>query len=136
MHRSMPSMFLLDCGLLGCMADAPPTDMLIDNKVFTEFKGAFTEQFVAQELISMGKKPYYWSNDRTPAEIDFIIQDKGVITPIEVKASTNVRSKSLAQFIKDNEGLKGLRLSLLPYCDQEWMENIPLYALRGLFSKS
>lgn len=129
-------MFLLDCGLLGCMADAPPTDMLIDNKVFTEFKGAFTEQFVAQELISMGKKPYYWSNDRTPAEIDFIIQDKGVITPIEVKASTNVRSKSLAQFIKDNEGLKGLRLSLLPYCDQEWMENIPLYALRGMFSKS
>lgn len=85
--------------------------MLVDNSVFTEFKGAFAEQFVAQELMSMGIKPYYWSNDRTPAEIDFVVQYDGRVLPIEVKASTNVRSKSLAQFIKNNEGLKGLRLS-------------------------
>lgn len=124
-------MFLLDCGLLGCMTDTTAADMLIDNKVFTEFKGAFAEQFVAQELVSMGVKPYYWSNDRTPAEIDFVIQHKGKVVPIEVKASTNVRSKSLAQFIKDNGGLKGLRLSLCQYIDQEWMENVPLYALSG-----
>lgn len=124
-------MFLLDCGLLGCMTDTTAADMIIDNKVFTEFKGAFAEQFVAQELVSMGVKPYYWSNDRTPAEIDFVIQHKGKVVPIEVKASTNVRSKSLAQFIKDNGGLKGLRLSLCQYIDQEWMENVPLYALSG-----
>ena len=124
-------MFLLDCGLLGCMTDTTAADMLIDNKVFTEFKGAFAEQFVAQELVSMGVKPYYWSNDRTPAEIDFVIQHNGKVVPIEVKASTNVRSKSLAQFIKDNGGLKGLRLSLCQYIDQEWMENVPLYALSG-----
>ena len=124
-------MFLLDCGLLGCMTDTTAADMLIDNKVFTEFKGAFSEQFVAQELVSMGVKPYYWSNDRTPAEIDFVIQHNGKVVPIEVKASTNVRSKSLAQFIKDNGGLKGLRLSLCQYIDQEWMENVPLYALSG-----
>ena len=124
-------MFLLDCGLLGCMTDTTAADMLIDNKVFTEFKGAFAEQFVAQELVSMGVKPYYWSNDRTPAEIDFVIQHKGKVVPIEVKASTNVRSKSLAQFVKDNGELKGLRLSLCQYIDQEWMENVPLYALSG-----
>ena len=124
-------MFLLDCGLLGCMTDTTAADMLIDNKVFTEFKGAFAEQFVAQELVSLGVKPYYWSNDRTPAEIDFVIQHKGKVVPIEVKASTNVRSKSLAQFIKDNGGLKGLRLSLCQYINQEWMENVPLYALSG-----
>ena len=129
-------MFLLDCGLLGCMADTAAADMLIDNKVFTEFKGAFAEQFVAQELVSMGAKPYYWSNDRTPAEIDFVIQHNGKIVPIEVKASTNVRSKSLAQFVKDNDGLKGLRLSLCQYIDQEWMENVPLYALRGWMNHS
>ena len=124
-------LFLLDCGLLACMADTAADQMLVDNKVFIEFKGAFTEQYVAQELVSMGIKPYYWSNDRTPAEIDFVVQQDGKAIPIEVKASTNVRSKSLAQFIKDNEELKGLRLSLCAYIDQSWMENIPLYALEG-----
>lgn len=128
-------LFLLDCGLLACMADTAADQMLVDNKVFIEFKGAFTEQYVAQELFSMGIKPYYWSNDRTPAEIDFVVQQDGKAIPIEVKASTNVRSKSLAQFIKDNEGLKGLRLSLCAYIDQSWMENIPLYALEGWMSR-
>lgn len=128
-------LFLLDCGLLACMADTAADQMLVDNKVFIEFKGAFTEQYVAQELVSMGIKPYYWSNDRTPAEIDFVVQQDGKAIPIEVKASTNVRSKSLAQFIKDNEGLKGLRLSLCSYIDQSWMENVPLYALEGWMSR-
>ena len=128
-------LFLLDCGLLACMADTAANQMLVDNKIFIEFKGAFTEQYVAQELVSMGFKPYYWSNDRTPAEIDFVVQQDGKAIPIEVKASTNVRSKSLAQFIKDNEGLKGLRLSLCSYIDQSWMENIPLYALEGWMSR-
>ena len=128
-------LFLLDCGLLACMADTAADQMLVDNKVFIEFKGAFTEQYVAQELFSMGIKPYYWSNDRTPAEIDFVVQQDGKAIPIEVKASTNVRSKSLAQFIKDNEGLKGLRLSLCSYIDQSWMENVPLYALEGWMSR-
>ena len=128
-------LFLLDCGLLACMADTAADQMLVDNKVFIEFKGAFTEQYVAQELVSMGIKPYYWSNDRTPAEIDFVVQQDGKAIPIEVKASTNVRSKSLAQFIKDNEGLKGLRFSLCSYIDQSWMENVPLYALEGWMSR-
>lgn len=128
-------LFLLDCGLLGCMAETTAMDMLIDNKVFTEFKGAFAEQFVAQELVTMGTYPYYWSNDRTPSEVDFIIHHNNRVVPIEVKASTNVRAKSLAFFIKSNEELKGLRLSLCQYIDQGWMENVPLYALSGWMKK-
>lgn len=119
-------LFLLDCGLLACMADAPADQMLIGNNVFTEFKGAFTEQYVMQQLMSCGLHPYYWSNAKTPAEIDFIIQFNNRIIPIEVKAEENVRARSLAQFIKDNPQLKGLRISMKGYADQEWLENIPL----------
>ncbi len=128
-------LFALDCGLLACMADAPADQMLVGNNVFTEFKGAFTEQFVAQQLISADMVPFYWSNDKTPAEIDFVIQRGGRIVPIEVKAEENVRSFSLSQFIKDNPGLKGLRISMMPYVDQGWMENIPLVSVCSYFSR-
>ena len=125
-------LFFVDCGLLACMVEATPQQMLLDNSLFVEFKGAFTEQFVLQELVALGIKPFYWSNPATPAEIDFIIQHNNRIIPIEVKASTNVRSRSLAQFIKDNPTLQGLRLSLLPYIHQDWMENRPLYTIASL----
>lgn len=128
-------LFLIDCGLLACMADVPVSQMLIDDNIFVEFKGSFTEQYVLQQLKAYNKSPYYWSNDRTPAEIDFIIQYEDRILPIEVKAEENVRSKSLSQFIKDNEGLKGLRISMRGYIDQSWMENIPLYAIGPFFKK-
>lgn len=128
-------LFLMDCGLLACMVDVPASQMLIDNNIFVEFKGAFTEQYVLQQMKAYNKHPYYWSNDRTPAEIDFIIQHEDRILPIEVKAEENVRSKSLAQFVKDNDGLKGLRISMLGYIDQSWMENIPLFGL-GAFMRN
>ena len=122
-------LFLLDCGLLACMSEAPASEMLIGNNAFTEFKGAFTEQYVMQQLKSAHVTPYYWSNSKTPAEIDFIIQCQGRIIPIEVKAEENVRSRSLAQFVKDNPELKGVRFSMKGYADQDWMENIPLVAI-------
>lgn len=122
-------LFFIDCGLLSCMVDVPVSQILVGDNVFVEFKGAFTEQYVLQQMKAYNKLPYYWSNDRTPAEIDFVIQYEDRILPIEVKAEENVRSKSLAQFIKDNEGLKGLRISMRGYIDQSWMENIPLYGL-------
>lgn len=128
-------LFALDCGLLACMADAPADQMLVGNNVFTEFKGAFTEQFVAQQLISADIVPYYWSNDKTPAEIDFVIQRGGRIVPIEVKAEENVRSFSLSQFVKDNPDLKGLRISMMTYVDQGWMENIPLVSVCSYFAR-
>lgn len=128
-------LFMLDCGLLACMTDAPADQMLIGNQVFTEWKGAFTEQYVMQQLLAMGLKPYYWSNSKTPAEIDFIVQHGSRVIPIEVKAEENVRARSLAQFIKDNPELKGLRISMKGYIDQDWMENIPLIAIATYFQR-
>ncbi len=126
-------LFLLDCGLLACMADAPADQMLVGDNAFTEFKGAFTEQFVAQQLKTLNLTPYYWSNSKTPAEIDFVVQHGGRVIPVEVKAEENVRSRSLAQFVKDNPGLKGLRISMKGYADQGWMENIPLVGIGTYF---
>lgn len=128
-------LFLLDCGLLACMADAPADQMLIGDNVFVEFKGAFTEQYVLQQLLAAGLTPYYWSNAKTPAEIDFIVQQGSRLVPIEVKAEENVRARSLSQFIKDNPGLKGLRLSMKGYANQEWMENVPLVAIDAFFDQ-
>ncbi len=128
-------LFLLDCGLLACMADAPADQMLIGDNVFVEFKGAFTEQYVLQQLLAVGLTPYYWSNAKTPAEIDFIVQQGSRLVPIEVKAEENARARSLSQFIKDNPGLKGLRLSMKGYANQEWMENVPLVAIDAFFDQ-
>lgn len=128
-------LFLLDCGLLACMADAPADQMLIGDNVFVEFKGVFTEQYVLQQLLAAGLTPYYWSNAKTPAEIDFIVQQGSRLVPIEVKAEENVRARSLSQFIKDNPGLKGLRLSMKGYANQEWMENVPLVAIDAFFDQ-
>lgn len=133
--RDAFKLFLLDCGLLACMTDASADQMLIGDNVFTEFKGAFTEQYVLQQLLALGLKPYYWSNTKTPSEIDFIIQDSQRVIPVEVKAEENVRARSLTQFIKDNPGLKGLRISMKGYADQEWMENIPIIAIGTYFEK-
>lgn len=124
-------LFLLDCGLLGQMVDAPASMVLTGDNTFTEYKGAFTEQFVLQQICTMQLPIYYWSNDRTPAEIDFIVQADDRIVPIEVKAEENVRSKSMAEYIKNNPEppLKGIRFSMKGYIDQGWMENFPLYAI-------
>lgn len=124
-------LFLCDCGLLGCMAGASPKQMLMDNNVFTEFKGAFTEEYVMQQLVAAGLTPYYWSNDSTPAEIDFVVQNDEAVYPIEVKAEDNVRAKSMATYISSHphDHLHGLRFSMKGYEQQSWMTNVPLYAI-------
>jgi hypothetical protein len=129
-------LFLLDCGLLGCLVDAPASQMLIGDNVFVEFKGSFTEQFVFQQLTSIGLHPYYWSNDRTTAEIDFVVQTPQRVIPIEVKAEENVKARSLSNFIHSNPQLhlKGVRISMRDYKDQGWMENYPLYYFLPAFN--
>lgn len=130
-------LFLLDCGLFACMVDAPAKQMLIGDNIFKEFKGSFTEQFVLQQLIALGKTPYYWSNNTTPSEIDFVVQHDSRVIPIEVKVEENVRSRSLRTYIEANPKpqLKGLRISMKGYKDQNWMENIPLYAITCYFAE-
>ena len=128
-------LFLLDCGLLGCMTEAPTSQMLVGDNVFKEFKSAFTEQFVLQQLVAQGFSPYYWSSDKTPAEIDFVLQTDQRVIPVEVKAEENVRARSMSAYIKSHPeySLKGLRISMMGYQDQDWMENIPLYAISKYF---
>lgn len=122
-------LFLLDVGLLGALSEMEPSQMLISNKAMTESKGAFTENYVLCQLMSMeNMHVYYFSRDDSRLEIDFLTQHNGSITPVEVKAEENLRSKSLRTFVDTHNGMKGLRFSMSPYKDQEWMTNIPLYA--------
>lgn len=124
-------LFLLDCGLLGQMVEAPAAQVIASNSAFTEYKGAFTEQYVHQQLVSSGINPYYWSSERSSAEIDFVVQAGERVIPIEVKAEENVRARSMSEYIKHNPDLhlKGLRISMKGHVDQGWMENVPLYAV-------
>ncbi len=123
-------LFLLDCGLLACMSEVPADQMLIGDNVFEEFKGAFTEEYVMQQLVSCPDMYiYYWSSEKSDGEIDFLIQKGSRIIPVEVKAEENLRARSLRQFVMDNPGLKGIRYSMSDYREQDWMENIPLYAV-------
>lgn len=128
-------LYLLDVGLLGALSNAPARLMLAENKVFIEFKGAFSENYVLQQLQTMGDMPlYYSSKDNSTQEVDFLVQTEERIIPIEVKAEENVKSKSLRGFVTVDHAdkhLKGLRCSMQPYVDQGWMENIPLYAVLG-----
>ena len=132
-------LYLLDVGLLGAMSKASPRLMLINNGVFTEFKGAFTENYVLEQLKSMDDlDAYYFSKDNSTQEVDFLVQTAERIIPIEVKAEENVKSKSLKQFVTVDHAdkhLKGLRCSMKPYIDQGWMENIPLYGVLGYINK-
>ena len=132
-------LYLLDVGLLGALSGASPAQMIVNNDVFKEFKGAFTENYVLEQLKSLdGIDIYYFSKDNSTLEVDFLVQTMKRIIPFEVKAEANVKSKSLKQFITIDHAenhLKGLRCSMKPYIDQGWMENIPLYSVLGYISK-
>ncbi|MCF0180544.1 MAG: ATP-binding protein [Bacteroidales bacterium] len=128
-------LFLLDCGLFGCLNEVQPDQILLGNTIFTEYKGSFTEIFVMQQLVAKGFAPYYWSKEQADGELDFIIQKDSKLIPIEVKAEENVRSRSLSQFIKDHPEYKGLRISMRGFQEQDWMINIPLYAINIYLNK-
>ena len=129
--------YLLDCGLLALLTESRPQDMLLGNNAFTEFKGAYTENFFLQELVGIGDIPaYYYNKDNSRLEIDFLVQQNGCVLPCETKAEENVKSKSLRTFIVEEwpeQQLKGVRCSMKPYVNQGWMQNIPLYGVEGFF---
>ena len=127
--------FPLDVGLLGAMTDVPASQMLVGNNVFKEFKGAFTECYVNEQLARVQIPVFYYSSNESEVEIDFAVQTESRVIPIEVKAEENVKSKSLKTYIDKYPELKGLRISMLNYVDQGWMENLPLYAIEGYFSQ-
>ena len=123
-------LYMVDLGLLGAMVGTEPSQILINNDAFTEYKGGLTEQYVLQQLKSHGVSPiYYHKTDDSRLELDFVIQQQGHLLPIEVKAESNVRANSLSILLKNTPSLTALRYSMLPYKEQGQLTNIPLYAV-------
>ena len=123
-------LFLLDTGLMGAMSGLPPQALLEGNVLFSDYKGAITEQYVLQQLKSVkGLSIYYWSSDTSRGELDFLLQKDVSVIPVEVKAEENLQSKSLRFFVEKNAGLHGARFSMSDYRKQEWMINYPLYSV-------
>lgn len=109
-----------DCGLFGALSNTPPDLILLGSQVFEEYKGAFTEQFVLQRLKWIEETfVYYYTNDDSTLEIDFLVQYGNKVFPIEVKAEENLQSKSLKSFLSKNPALHGIRFSMSPYREQE-----------------
>lgn len=122
-------LFTLDVGLL-CAQNKTQVETLVrGNELFSTFKGALTEQYVAQQLSTFVDQLYYWSAENSSGEIDFLVQLHDKVTPIEVKAEENLKAKSLHVFTGKYSNLHGLRLSMSDYRKQDWMTNVPLYAL-------
>lgn len=128
-------LFALDVGLLGTLSHLDPASVLDGSRLFTEFKGALTEQYVMQELVAAGRKPFYWTAERATAEVDFAVELGSAVVPVEVKAAENLRSKSLRVACEKFSLPKGIRTSLSPYRDDGWLTNVPLWAIAQLADK-
>jgi len=123
-------LFMLDVGLLSTLSNLDARSLLESNQIFEEFKGALTEQYVFQEISATRIQDlYYWSADRGVAEIDFVCQNGVRITPVEVKAGENLRSKSLKSYFERFQPGKSVRTSMVDFRDEGWLINIPLYAI-------
>jgi len=123
-------LFVTDVGLLGAMVDIDKKSILEGNRIFEEFKGALTEQYVLQEILTFQDLfVYYWSTEKSMAEIDFVIQHQGEVFPIEVKAEENLRAKSLRSFYQRFHPRLALRFSMSDFREEDWLTNVPLYAV-------
>jgi predicted AAA+ superfamily ATPase len=127
-------LFAMDVGLLGAMGDTDSKTILEGNRLFEEFKGAITEQFVLQQLVAAGIEPFYWSADHSSGEVDFLIQVSGLVLPLEVKAAENLQAKSLRTYYHRFSPKKAFRSSLSGYREEEWLVNLPLYAIQTIAS--
>lgn len=126
-------LYILDVGLLGAIGNLNPKTIVEKEQLFSEFKGALTEQFVLQELKATGlKQLYYWANDSGSAEIDFIFENLNTIIPLEVKASENLQAKSLKTFALKYPGIHCYKTSLSDYRQESWVTNVPLYGAREI----
>ena len=125
--------YLLDVGLLGALSELDAESILEGNVIFTEFKGALTEQYVLQQIVSDTEyKPYYYAGEKSTYEVDFIIQKGRSVIPVEVKAEENLRAQSLKFYCEKFAPENAIRTSMADYREQEWMVNLPLYAICNL----
>lgn len=126
-------LFVLDVGMLGCMAGLRQGTLLDGNDLFVEFKGALTEQYVCQQLKTIDDLGiYYYTNDRGSCEIDFVIDTGEQIIPVEVKAETNLKAKSLKTYRERFDPELSIRTSMADYKKEDWLLNLPLYAIENI----
>lgn len=126
-------LFLLDVGLLSCMTGLRQKTLLEGGEVFKEFKGALTEQYVMQELAAKkGIGVYYYTNERSSAEVDFLVDDGEDVIPVEVKAETNLMAKSLKYYTEKYSPRISVRSSMADYREEGCLLNLPLYAISEL----
>lgn len=131
--RSAFKLFMVDVGLLTAMGDIDAKTLLEGNAIFSEFKGALTEQYVFQQLKSTDEYVInYWSADRSTAEVDFVIQYEGFVVPVEVKAEENLQAKSLKVYTQKFNPQVALRTSMSNFRQQDQLINIPLYGISQL----
>lgn len=130
-------LFIVDVGLLGCMTGLRQRTLLDGDDLFVEFKGALTEQYVCQQLKTIEDLGiYYYTNDRGSCEIDFVVDTGEQIVPIEVKAETNLRAKSLKTYRERFEPESSVRTSMADYKKEDWLLNLPLYAIENITVES
>ena len=123
-------LFVLDVGLLGCMTGLRQRTLLDGNDLFVEFKGALTEQYVCQQLQTIEDLDvYYYTNDRGSCEVDFIVDTGERIIPVEVKAESNLKAKSLRTYREKFSPEISIRTSMADYKKEDWLVNLPLYAI-------
>lgn len=126
-------MFLVDVGLLGCMTGLRQRTLLDGNELFTEFKGALTEQYVCQQLKTIQDLDiYYYTNDRGSCEVDFVVDTGEEIVPLEVKAEVNLKAKSLKTYREKYNPPISIRTSMADYKKEDWIVNLPLYAIEEM----
>lgn len=126
-------LFIVDVGLLGCMTGLRQRTLLDGNDLFTEFKGALTEQYVCQQLKTIEDLGlYYYTNDRGSCEVDFIVDTGEQIIPVEVKAEVNLKAKSLKTYREKFDPEISVRTSMANYKKEDWLINLPLYAVEKI----
>lgn len=126
-------LFIVDVGLLGCMAGLRQRTLLDGHDLFVEFKGALTEQYVCQQLKTIEDlNIYYYTNDRGTCEVDFIVDTGEQIIPVEVKAEVNLKAKSLKSYQEKFAPEVAVRTSMTDYKREEWLLNLPLYAIEEI----
>lgn len=126
-------LFIVDIGLLGAMVGLNQRTLLNGNELFTEFKGALTEQYVMQQLaVNQDLGVYYYTNDRNTCEVDFIVDNGDNIIPLEVKAEINLKAKSLKTYREKFTPEISIRSSMADYSEEVGLINLPLYAIQGI----
>lgn len=126
-------LFMVDVGLLSCMSRLRQETLLEGNSLFREFKGALTEQYVLQQLLTdKNLQINYWTNNQGNAEVDFLVDNGKCVIPLEVKAEENLHAKSLRVFVDKYHPALAVRTSMTDYRKEEWLLNLPLYAIENM----